>query len=138
MARAFNVYTEWCWVQFLVESWVVKFWQLWAGFSSPTGQSTLINFFVRLFIAFAAHCVEQVDGSTVEDMVEVVYDLVCDGDCCRARKTQIFYTKHFRFYSKTLIIVETYHLIDNSENSAFRYGGTRVRVRQQGKGPYTP
>ena len=23
-------------------------------------------------------------------------------------------------------------------NSAFRYGGTRVRVRQQGKGPYTP
>ena len=33
--------------------------------------------FVGSFLAFAAHCVEHVDGSTVEDMVEVLYVLVC-------------------------------------------------------------
>ena len=26
LARAFSVYTGWCWLQVWVESWVVKFW----------------------------------------------------------------------------------------------------------------
>ena len=37
-----------------------------------------------------------------------------------------------------LLLIKKLGTRKEKENSAFRYGGTRVRVRQQGKGPYTP
>ena len=59
-----------------------------------------------MFVAFAAHNVEQVDGSTVEDMVVVVCDLFCGMvDAAKLSaillsnkdNNTIFFTEHFRF-----------------------------------------
>ena len=50
---------------------------------------------------------EQVDGSTVEDMVAVVYDLVCAmvRSAKLIKKNAIFTLSTFGFILKTLIVV---------------------------------
>ena len=61
-----------------------------------------------MFFAYAAHYVEQVDGSTAEEMVVVVYDLLCAmvNVAKLSKKNANFTLSTFGFIFKTLHVVK--------------------------------